>query len=172
MVGMVLLNNNPTPERQTTAEAETREALRLFPHNALADLQLAQIMLSKGRQHDAIDLLQDALRSDAHNRNAMTVLARAYRQTGRNDLSERFSKQADLLYQDQERARVLEGEESKHLMQADFHENLSRLYGRVGEQKKAMYEQSMARLLRENPRKAAEELQKLGAIRNAALQTR
>ena len=115
LLGMVLLNNAPTLERQAEAEAETREALRLFPHNPLADLQLAQIVLSKKQIPEAIGLLNDALQHNPTNRNAMSILARAYRQAGRTDLAEKVSKQADALYKDQQRVQVLEGEEAKQL---------------------------------------------------------
>jgi len=170
LLGMVLLNNSPTPERQTEAEAETRTALRLYPHNPLADIQLAQIVLAKKQAPEAIDLLTDALQQNPYNRNAMSVLARAYRQSGRTDLAEKVSKQADLLYKDQQRLQVLEGEEAKQMMNPGIHEELAQLYGRVGQAKKATDEQSMAHLLRSDPQKAAAEFRKFQAGRDEALQ--
>ena len=125
LLGMVLLNNAPTPERQTEAEAETREALRLYPHNPLADLQLAQMLLSKKQIPEAIALLNDALQHNPYNRNAMSVLARAYRQAGRTDLAEKVSKRAEDLYKDQQRLQVLEGQEAKQLMDVHIHEELA-----------------------------------------------
>lgn len=172
LLGMVLLNNAPTLERQAEAEAETREALRLFPHNPLADLQLAQIVLSKKQIPEAIGLLNDALQHNPTNRNAMSILARAYRQAGRTDLAEKVSKQADALYKDQQRVQVLEGEEARNLMDAHIHEELAQLYGRIGEPKKASYEQSMAQLLHDDPKKAAAELETFRAMRNEALPTK
>lgn len=169
LLGMVLLNNSPTPERQTEAENETREALRLSPHNPLANLQLAQIALSKKQIKEAIDLLNDALQQNPYNRNVMSVLARAYRQFGRTDLAEKVSKQADRLYQDQQRIQVLEGQEAKQVMNAAVHEELARLYARTGDAKKAMYEQNMLQLIRSDPKKAEEELKKFSAIRSEAL---
>ncbi len=169
LLGMVLLNNAPTPERQTEAEAQTREALRLFPHNSLADLQLAQIVLGKKQIPEAIALLDDALQTNPYNRNAMSVLARAYRQAGRTDLSEQVSKRADVLYKDQQRIQVLEGDEAKRLMDVGIHEELARLYGRVGQPKKASYEQSMAQLLHDDPTKAAAALENFRAMRSKAL---
>lgn len=171
LLGIVLLNNAPTPERQVEAENETRETLRLFPHNALADIQLAQIVLGKKQIPEAIGLLNDALEQNPYNRNAMTVLARAYRQAGRTDLSEKMSHQADLLFKDQQRIQVLEGDESKRLMDAGIHEELARLYDRIGQSKKASYEQSMAQLLRSDPQKAALELGKFRIMRSEALPT-
>jgi tetratricopeptide (TPR) repeat protein len=170
LLGMVLLNNSPTPERQAEAETETRTSLRLFPHNPLTDLQLAQILLVKQQSKEAIDLLNDALQQNPFNRNAMAVLARAYRQSGRADLAEKVSKQADLLYKDQQRLQVLEGQEGKQLMNAAIHEEMAKLYERVGQAKKAMDEQSMAQVLRSDPQKAAAELEKFRAARNEALQ--
>ena len=169
LLGMVLLNNAPTPERQAEAEAETREALRLFPHNPLALLQLAQIVLSRKQVNEAVDLLKDALQNNPYNRNAMSVLARAYRQSGKDALAEKFSKQADALYQDQQRAQVLESQEAKKLMVPGIHEELAQLYTRTGEPKKAAYEQSIAHLLRSDPKQAAEELKKFQATRSEAL---
>jgi Flp pilus assembly protein TadD len=169
LLGMVMLNNTPTPERQTQAEAETRTALRLYPHNPLADNQLALIELSRANPKEAVTLLTDALQSDPYNRNAMTVLARAYRQTGRIDLADQISKQADRLYQDQQRAQVLESQESKRLMEPAIHEELAALYQRIGQPKKGLYEQSMAQLIRSDPRKAAEELQKIRTVRDSAI---
>ena len=169
LLGMVLLNNAPTLERQIEAENETRETLRLFPHNSLADIQLAQIALGKKQLPEAIGLLNDALQQNPYNRNAMTVLARAYRQAGRTDLSEQESRQADLLFKDQQRIQVLEGDESKRLMDAGIHEELARLYGRIGQSKKASYEQSMAQLLHDDPAKVAAALEKFRAMRSKAL---
>lgn len=169
LLGMVLLNNSPTPERQTEAETETRTALRLFPHNPLADIQLAQIVLSRQQGAEAIDLLKDALQQNPYNRNAMSVLARAYRQTGHIDLAEKVSQQADMLYKDQQRLQVLEGQEAKQLMSVGIHEELARLYLRIGQTKKAMDEQSIAQLLRSDPKKAEAELQKFQANRSEAL---
>ncbi|MCW3100886.1 MAG: Cytochrome c biosis factor [Chthonomonadaceae bacterium] len=169
MLGMVMLNNMPSPERQTQAEAETRTALRLYPHNPLSDIQLALIELSRANPKEAVTLLTDALQTDPFNRNAMTILARAYRQTGRNDLADRVSKQADRLYQDQQRAQVLESEESKQVMDPKIHEELAALYQRVGQSKKGLYEESMARLIRSDPRKAVEELRKLRSVRDSAI---
>jgi len=169
MLGMVLLNSNPTPERQNAAEAETREALRLLPHNVLANLQLAQILLAKGQLDEAIGLLQDALKANPFNRNAMTVLARAYRRSGRTDLSDKVSKQADQLYQTQQRVQVLEGKEAKQIMNAAFHEDLARLLEQVGEHQKAIREAEMAKLLRADPRRTADELKKIKATLSEAL---
>ena len=106
---MVLLNSNPTPERQAAAESHTREALRLFPHNALSNIQLAQILLLKGQAQSAIALLLDALQANPYNPNAMILLARAYRSTGRSDLADSISKQADQLRQAQQQVRALAG---------------------------------------------------------------
>ena len=172
LLGMVLLNNAPTPEREAEAEAETREALRLFPHNPLADLQLAQMVLSRKQIPEAIRLLNDALQHNSYNRNAMTVLARAYRQAGRTDLAEKVSKQADALYKDQQRLQALEGQEAKQLMNPAIHEELAQLYAQTGDAKKASYEQSMAQLLHNDPKKAAVELEKFRAMRNEALPTK
>ncbi len=169
LLGMVLLNNNPTPDRQKESEAETREALRLFPHNPLADIQLAQIVLSRQQTGEAIDLLTDALHQSPYNRNAMSVLARAYRQSGRIDLAEKMSKQAEQLYTDQQRREVLESQEAKQIMDVPTHEELARLYKRIGETKKATYELSMAQLLRTDPKKAAEQLKQFHASRSQAL---
>ncbi len=169
MLGMVMLNNTPTPERQIEAEAETRTALRLYPHSSLADIQLALIVLSHAQPKEAIPLLTDALQTDPFNRNAMTILARAYRQTGQSDLADQISKQADQLYQDQQRAQVLESKEAKQVMDPEIHAALAVLYQRIGQSKKGLYEQSMARLIRSDPKTAAEEMRKIRSVRDNAI---
>lgn len=172
LLGMVILNNAPTLERQAEAEAETRTALKLYPHNALASIQLAQIELARSQPKEAVTLLTDALQSDPYNRNAMTVLARAYRQAGQNDLAEKISKQADRLFQDQQRVQVLESQEAKRIMEPAIHEELAALYHRIGQPKKELHEQSMARLIRDDPKRAAEELHKLQEVRGSAIAPR
>lgn len=169
LLGMVLLNNEPTPERQKQAEAETREALRLYPHNLLANIQLAQICLSHQRHLEAIDLLKDALQQNPYNRNALSLIARAYRQARQPDQAEKYSKQAEKLYADQQRLEVLESQEAKQILNPKIHEELSSLYARTGNQQKSIYEQNMAQLLRKDPKKAAEELQKFRDVRSQAL---
>jgi tetratricopeptide (TPR) repeat protein len=172
LLAMVILNNAPTPERQTEAETETRAALRLYPHNPLTEIQLAEIELSRANPTEAVTLLTDALNADPFNRNAMTVLARAYRQTGHNDFADRISKKADRLFQDQQRAQVLESKEAQKVMDAGIHEELAALYLRIGKSQKGLYEQNMARLLRSDPKKAVEEMRKLRSVRDTAIAPR
>jgi len=171
-LGMVMLMNNPTPERQAAAEGQTREALRLSPHNPMANLQLAQILLAKGQAQEAIGLLTDALDADPYNPNAMIVLARACRRTGKIALAEKISKKADALYQTKQQLRVLESDYSAHVMDPAFHEHISSLLGQAGETQRAMHEAYIANLLRADPRQAAAEIDKLRATQSAALSSR
>lgn len=171
LLGTVLMNNSPTPTRLAEAEFQTREALRLSPHNPQADVQLATIVLPQGKVAEAITLLTDALQRNTFDRTAMSLLARAYRQSGQNGLAEKVARQANKLFDDQQRVAVLEDKERRSLLDVTIHEQLAALYSRIGQDAKAEHERQMIALLRKDPQAAAQLQKSYQASVKAALGT-
>lgn len=169
LVGMVLMNSNPTPARQDEAEGQTREALRLSPSNPLATIQLAKLLLPKGQVQEAISRLQAALQRDPYNVNAMLLLSRAYGRAGQPDLSDKVAAQANRLFREQQQANVLEDQERKDLMKLSTHQQLAELYIRIGAPAKAQHERDMIRLLQTDPQAVAKAQHAYEASMNRAL---
>lgn len=169
LLGTTLMNGNPTSARLDEAELQTREALRLSPHNAQADLQLAKIVLSQGKTGETIALLTDCLQRDPFNRRAMSLLARTYRQTGHSNLAEKASQQADALFRDEQYVAVLEDQERRSTLDPKIHQQLAILYTHIGQQAKAQHEQQMVNLLRTNPSEVARSQKAYQAALKAAL---
>lgn len=161
----------PDPPRQAEAEAQTREVLRLQPHNPSADTQLGEMLLDRGQTREAIGVLTDARVGDPSNRNALLLLARAYRQGGQPVLAAKTAQQAAVLLRDQERIQVLEAQESRDTLNVPLHQELAVLDARTGKPERARREQEMARLLQADPQGAARALKSFHAETHGILPT-
>ena len=136
-LGAVLTVNDPTPDRVREAEAQTLEALRLSPHNPVADVQLAGLRLQQGRAAEAASLLTDSLKRVPDNPQGLLLLARAYRRMGRDGPAARVAQQAGVLANDQEQSNVLENKLVEHPSDIHLHQQLAVLYDRLNEPDKA-----------------------------------
>lgn len=166
----LLTDNAPSPARESEAEAQLREALRLIPHVSLAEVRLSQLLLRQNKTGEAIRLLRDALTGDPFNVNAMRILARAYGQAGQTALADRISEQSNILFRDQQRLSTLKTQAAKNLLDARLHAQLADLYERVGLDKKAEYERALVNLIRTDPKLAAQKLKEKQETLEATLQ--
>lgn len=171
LLGQILHDSAPTPARLAEAEAQTREALRLSPRNPLAEVHLGQFLSEQGQIQAAIPLYQDALDRRPFDQKTLLLLARAYRQAGQNDLAQKTAQQARMLFQDQQRAQVLEDQRRHDPMNLQVHQQLAILDARIGESAKARREQDMARLLRSDPQRARQEIDAFDNLVSQVLQT-
>jgi tetratricopeptide (TPR) repeat protein len=80
-------------DNEARAEGEFHRALALDPHLAGAHLELAQIALSHLHYGDALAHLQDVIRQEPGNPEALEGLALAYRGMGNLDQAERYARE-------------------------------------------------------------------------------
>ena len=162
-LGTVLMDEASSPTKEAEAEAETREALRLFPHQPLAEVQLAQLLLRKGDARGAFPLIQEALAANPYNVNTLNLLTRVSRQVGDVKLAESLSVRSKSIFQDEQQLRVLEANEHKNLMDITVHQQLGQVYGRIGQPEKAQQEKELVHLLQTDPQKVKRDEQFLRA---------
>jgi tetratricopeptide (TPR) repeat protein len=155
MLGMVLMDLRPTPDRLKEAEAESRLALQLSPNNPLVNLQLGQLFLSSGRTAEALDAIQKALAVHPLDYKANVVLANAYRRSGNTAMADKVASKAASVYHDLERIKVLEPEERKNPQDIKVREELAKLYDNTGNQSRAAQEQAIIHALKANPASSA-----------------
>ena len=172
LLGLVLDSSRPTPERVAEAEAQTREALRLSPHNPLADVQLAQLTLDKGQALAAAALLTDSLAGRPDDPKTLLLLARAFQQAGQPGPAAQASARAKTTMQQQQRADVLADRSRRSPLDGGLHQQLADLYMRLGQPDKARREADMARLIQSDPRRAAQEFNAFDTTVHQALQSR
>ena len=158
LLGLILHNTNPNPARVAEAETQTREALRLSPHNPLADTLLGQILQDKGQFKPALALFQNALVGTPYDQKLLLLLVRAYQQSGQTTKAAQISAQAKALFTDQQHAAVLADQAHKTPMNIGLHHQLAVLYARNGQPEKAQHEADMVRLLKTDPKRAAQEM--------------
>lgn len=169
LLGMVLMDANPSAAGQAEAELQTRESLRLRPGDPPAKVQLAQWLLQQDQATPAVSLLQDTVRTNPYNRRARFLLARAYRQTGQMALAEQVAAAASALYRIQRQIADLEERKGSNLLDRSVHERLADLYSRTGAVGKAQQERATLRLLQSDPRAAAQARQDFDNSLNQAL---
>ena len=158
LLGQALMDD-AGPGAEAAAEAQTREALRLYPRQPLAEAQLARILLRRGQAAEATAFLQDALASEPYNITALNMLTRSARQAGDLTLADATSMRSKQVFADQQRLRVLEAQEHQNLLNSGVHQQLAQLYARTGQPARATQEQEMVRLLKADPQKVLRDQQ-------------
>lgn len=169
LLGLLLMENKATPERLTEAESHLREALRLSPHNPVAEVQLSDLLLDRGQAPESAQLLSDSLLRSPYERRAILLLSRAYRLTGHPDLAEKAAQRAKVLLKDEDRSSVMEGDKHLHAMDIPFHQRLADLYDRTGLRDKAAQERLIIQRLQTAPQKSLQSSQELEKAVNAVL---
>jgi predicted Zn-dependent protease len=172
VLGMILMNSRPTPARETEADKNLREALRLSPHNPVAEVQLAGLLLGRGQAPEAAQLLSDSLRRLPFERRTILLLSRAYRLTGRNALAAKAAERAAALQRDEDQASVLESARRAHQTDAAFHLRLAQVYDRLGKADKAAQERLTVQRLQGGPQILLRSQHELEAAMNAVLSPR
>lgn len=156
LLGMVLMNTNPTPDRIIEAERNTREALRLDKGNTMASVQLAQILFQQNKVlSECAQLLNHAIQHDAFNRTSLFLLARVYRRMGKEALADKTAATGDALFQNQQKAADLVDKERKNQLSPGERQELAHLYEITGASDKAQYERKILDSLRANPQGVA-----------------
>ncbi len=153
LLGLVLRDSHPTPDREAEAEVQTRESLQLAPHTSDADNQLAEMLLERGDARGAVALLQDSLSADPYSLNTLNILARAYRENGQTSQAALISARARAFRTVQERKSVLSSQEHEKFLDVPLHEELAILYRKTGRPDRASQEEQLVRLLRADPAK-------------------
>lgn len=165
----VLADNKATPEREAEAEAEGREALRLAPHLPAAEMQLGRLLLRRNKLAESVTLLSDALTHDPYNPSAMNSLAGARARLGQKELARQLFKRSHAIFVDQQRVSVLENKRKENFLDLATHEELRRLYLRLGQAQNARRAADAARELRISPARVAQGLKDYRASLRAAL---
>ena len=152
LLGMVLMNTNPTPERIAEAEKHTREALKLNKGNPAASIQLAQLFFQQNKEaEESVRLLQNAIRLEPYNRKSRFLLGRLYRRMGKNALADKISAETNVLFQNQQKAADLAEKERKSQLDANGREKLAHLYEITGEVSKAQRQRQILELKKTDP---------------------
>lgn len=152
LLGMVLMNFQPTPERIAEAEQQTRQALRLNKDNPVSGVQLAQL-LSQERKSPAetISLLKNAIGHDPYNRNSLLLLARVYRRAGRADLAAKAAAQGATLFKNQQKIADLGDKERKNQLSPTDRVELARLYELTGDSNNARRQRNILSIIKTDP---------------------
>lgn len=169
LLALVLLNNSPTPTRQSEAEAHLRASLRLEPDAPSVKVRLAQVLLDRSQYQEAEGLLASSLRDDRYSPLAVSLLARAYLglgQMGRAKVAQENSAQLSAYTQ---AIAELQAREDANPLDPSLHERLASLYGDGGQQEQADREAQMAYLLRTHKGAATRGLTDLNAATGAYL---
>jgi Tfp pilus assembly protein PilF len=156
LLGMVLMNARPTPERIAEAEKLTREALRLGPGNPRASAQLAQLLFQQNKETDTVlRLLRSAIRLDPYNRAPRFLLSRVYRRMGKTAMADEVAAEADALFKRQQRAADLAEKENSEQLDLKGRKELLRLYESTGDVVKARRQRDILNLLKTDPKAPA-----------------
>ncbi len=169
LLGAILTDSKPTPERLKEAEANLREALRLSPRNPVAEVSMAELLLDRQQAPEAVQLLSDSLRRLPFERRSILLLSRAYRLIGQNALAAKAAGQAAVLQRDEDRASVLESAKRTHQTDIAFHQRLADLYDRIGKPDKAVQERLMVQRLHTAPQKTLQSSRELADAVNVVL---
>jgi predicted Zn-dependent protease len=169
LLGKVLDDSNPTPAREAEAEAQTREALRLVPDVPKAEVQLGQMLLSRGRAGEAVRLLEDAMAREPSNDKTMKILARACQQTGQTRRAQQLAARSDMLSRAQQQANVLEVQITKEPLNLAARRQLAGLYHLIGAEERARQQQSMILAIQQDPKQALQHIQGFNAQLRDAL---
>lgn len=164
----LLSQNNPTPERETEAEKEGREALRIVPESVGAKSQLGELLLRRGNVKEAAVLLEAADKADPFVVNTKNFLARAYARIGRSSESETLLKRAAALFAVQQRISALETQRKLHPNDISLVDELGILYTKNGQMDRADVSRDLARQMRKNPAKVAADLERLQKLAKEA----
>ncbi len=158
LLGMVLMNSNPTPERIEESEKHTREALQLNPGNPLASIQLAQLLFQQNKQSDeALALLKDATQRDPFNRNSQLLLAGLYRRRGEKKLADQTAAAGAALFKNQQLIADLEEKERDGKLPNAERQRLINLYVKTGQNDKAERQRQIIAVLKTNPQSTEHE---------------
>lgn len=158
VLGMVLLDFQPSAARQAEAETQTREALRLAPQLWSAQQQLADILLRQGKPREAIGRLQDlrdhapvdvsSEASAATHTAALATLARAYRLIGQNVQADQALAQQAVFSRLVEQATRLKTQVGMDPLNIGIHQKLATLFARAGQTAQVQREQQIIAVLR------------------------
>lgn len=149
LLGMVLMDFNPTPKRIAEAEANTREALGINKGNPISSVQLAHLLSQQGKgSEEAISLLKNAVRLDPYNRNSLLLLSRVYRQAGQVDLAAKVAAQATALFKNQQRTADLGEKDRKDQLSPSERAELARLDELTGDRGKAQRQRAILSILK------------------------
>ncbi len=157
-LGSVLMDSNPTPEREAEAEKEAREGIRLAPRSSAPRVLLAKLLLRHGQADQAVAQLNAALQDNPQELKALNLLARAYERDGKAALAQQVSHRATAVFDAQQQIMVLESRRGKAYLDPNVHAALAEAYARTGQGDKALTEQQTAKALRENPKLVAQSM--------------
>ena len=152
LLGSVLILFEPSPAREAEALADTQAALRLLDNQPSVLEQLANIYIIEHRSNEAIPVLLKSLTIDPYSTNAMFLLSRAFAVAGRLDLSQKLSKQIQVLHSDSEQLAVISNQSMEYPTNPVLHHKLADLYYRVGKIADAQQESRLEVLMRKDPK--------------------
>ncbi len=155
LIGLLLLDNHPTPSRETEAERELRTALKLEPDVVTTKVRLGRLLVARGNPREAIPLLESSISEDRFNVPAIFALQQAYLKTGRLAEAKRAQEIAEDSDKYVQRTSFLEDMLQRQPGDLPMHEELVKIYKRGNEMEKAKSHADMAYMLK-NHRKQAE----------------
>jgi tetratricopeptide (TPR) repeat protein len=163
LLALTLLDDRRTPEREVEAERLLRTSLQLEPRATASQARLGQLLLEKGKAAEAVSYLEEALGGDPYNARALSLLARAYRQSGDREKARIAQQQSAVLARYTQRVQALEDEEHSNPLDIEVHRKLATLFLEGGEVEKARKQQEMVYMLENHRRDAERGLKALNA---------
>jgi tetratricopeptide (TPR) repeat protein len=148
ILGRVLMEYEPSPEREKAAEAEFRTAIRLSPGNPGPNAQLGRLLLARGDATRAVLPLRTALAAKPFDDSTIRVLAKALYQTGKTAEAARTIARSEAILSNRQVASQLE--EQLKVDQANIPKRLrlADLYARTGKLEEAREQREKAQLIR------------------------
>ena len=160
-LSLVLMDSRPSPTRNAEAESELRTCLRLTPGLVAPNIFLAQLLMQRGATEEAAGHLEEALKADPYNVNALRRLAQIYRQLKRQELSDEVMARAASVSRDQESILSLQPIERAKPLSVQVHSQLASLFARIGRPDLARNERQTAGLLQTRPKETAADLARI-----------
>ena len=161
LIGLLLLDNHPTPSRETEAERELRTALKLEPDVITTKVRLGRLLVARGNPREATPLLESSISEDRFNGPALFALQQAYLKTGRVAEAKRAQEIAEDSDKYVQRTSFLEDMLQRQPGDLPMHEELVKLYKRGNETEKAKSHADMAFMLKTHRKEAEIGIKKL-----------
>ncbi len=151
LLGLLLLDHTPSPERRTEALSALRTSMKLAPDVSATETRLSQMLVEDGKADEAIPILENTLKRDHNNLTGYQTLARALRKAGRKQDADVVQSSADELASYLQRTTFLEDLLQRQPGNIKSHRELADLYEQGNEPDKAQREQAMIAVLEKHP---------------------
>jgi tetratricopeptide (TPR) repeat protein len=154
-LAVTLLSYDVTPARQTEAEVDLRQSLKLEPQGVSVVSRLGRLLAEEGRYAEATPYLESALKVEPYDAAVAMALAHSYRGTGRLPQAQATEARIAAITRYSTQIKQLEDDLKIHPLNANLYLQMARLYENGGENDKARNYRDAATMLAQHNNKSA-----------------